>query len=249
MHSDHDISQVWALAEGASTDPAEAERLIDVCEECAAAYRDLLTVREAIARQPSPSMTELERARLHRNLWASVEPETPARSTGGWMYRVASVAAAMAVVVGAGYVFTNLGVGGGDDSASETTAAAATEMAAADSAMADSTDSDAGATQNEDLRSTPQELESGGGELEETARFYAGDDYQAVADDFETRAEAGDYAPASDFPCETETIPLAVERATVGEFEVWLVAFGTDGDVASVAIFDTGDCSPIFRSP
>lgn len=98
MH-EHDFDLVAAFADGTAS-PAEAaaaERALTDCVECAAEHRAQIEVLEFLRSAPSASMTEMERAALHRTLrQAAPSPRV------GWFSRyaprIAAVAAGFAVV-------------------------------------------------------------------------------------------------------------------------------------------------------
>mgnify|MGYP001821774667 CR=1 FL=1 len=98
MH-EHDFDLVAAFADGTAS-PAEAvaaERAVTDCAECAAEHRAQIEVLEFLRSVPSASMTEMERATLHRTL----RQAAPAPRVG-WFSRyaprIAAVAAGFAVV-------------------------------------------------------------------------------------------------------------------------------------------------------
>ncbi|NNC39157.1 MAG: hypothetical protein HKN95_00570 [Acidimicrobiia bacterium] len=98
MH-EHDFDLVASFADGTAS-PAEAaaaERAVTDCAECAAEHRAQIEILEFLRSAPSASMTEMERASLHRTLrQAAPSPQV------GWFTRyaprIAAVAAGFAVV-------------------------------------------------------------------------------------------------------------------------------------------------------
>jgi hypothetical protein len=98
MH-EHDFDLVASFADGTAS-PAEAaaaERAVTDCAECAAEHRAQIEILEFLRSAPSASMTEMERAALHRTLrQAAPSPQV------GWFTRyaprIAAVAAGFAVV-------------------------------------------------------------------------------------------------------------------------------------------------------
>lgn len=98
MH-EHDFDLMAALADGTAspTEAVAAERARADCDECAAEYRSQLEVLEFLRSTPPVSMTDMERAALHRTLrQAAPSPRV------GWFTRyaprIAAVAAGFAVV-------------------------------------------------------------------------------------------------------------------------------------------------------
>lgn len=98
MH-EHDFDLVASFADGTAS-PAEAaaaERAVTDCAECAAEHRAQIEILEFLRSAPSASMTDMERAALHRALrQAAPSPQV------GWFARyaprIAAVAAGFAVV-------------------------------------------------------------------------------------------------------------------------------------------------------
>jgi hypothetical protein len=119
MH-EHDFDLVAAFADGTAS-PAEAaaaERAVTDCAECAAEHRAQIEILEFLRSAPSASMTEMERAALHRTLrQAAPSPQV------GWFTRyaprIAAVAAGFAVV---GLASVAMLDGGFNDEATDTAA-------------------------------------------------------------------------------------------------------------------------------
>lgn len=112
MH-DHDLDLIAAYAErvlGGDADPSDpAARLVDTCAECRTEYDDQRTVLALLEGAAPASLTEFERARLHRGLDAAVTP--PARA-GRWLRWVPATAVAVVALafIGVGGLL-NLGSG------------------------------------------------------------------------------------------------------------------------------------------
>ena len=138
MTHNHDFELIAAIAEGEMS-PAEQEAAEASLATCATCQTDLELQREALAvlwDSPPVTMTDLERATLHRNVSRAttlVVPSRASRPTAPWFQRLMpamAAAAALLVVVGVGSVLVN----GADDAdtALETTVAATESQRAAD---------------------------------------------------------------------------------------------------------------------
>ncbi len=99
MH-DHDLDLIAALAEGSLDDETAARARVEACPECRDEYRGQRAVIEYLASAPEVTMTELERAGLHRDLWTELRSEPAASKHSPWWYRWSYVAAGLFVVVG-----------------------------------------------------------------------------------------------------------------------------------------------------
>lgn len=115
MH-DHDPDLIAALADGSldQADEALARTRIDACADCRAEYQGQRAVLEWLRAAPGAEMTDLEKAALHRDLWAGLR-EAPDRSPANpWWYRWSYVAAGLFVVIGLVAVIGNQVRFGGD---------------------------------------------------------------------------------------------------------------------------------------
>lgn len=99
MH-DHDLDLIAALAEGSLGDETVARARMETCSECRDEYRGQRAAIEFLASAPEVSMTEFERAGLHRDLWTELRNEPVATNRSPWWYRWSYVAAGLFVVVG-----------------------------------------------------------------------------------------------------------------------------------------------------
>jgi hypothetical protein len=138
MHN-HDYELIMALAEG-SLDPAaeaSARAEIEVCPECAQDLELQVVGFEALQALPPAGLTELEAARLHRDLRRDLgitrqEARQPAARS---RLPLAALGTAAAVLVAVVLVGPGLNlIGGGDSSSDTTTVVAATDAAAATTA-------------------------------------------------------------------------------------------------------------------
>lgn len=115
MH-EHERELIAALAEGSLEDETKARALLETSPEARAEYRLQLDALAALEGASPTEMTEVERARLHRELWTQVRADkAKTRSTAG-IYGWSLVAAALFVVVGLAAVLGG-GMLGGQDAA------------------------------------------------------------------------------------------------------------------------------------
>jgi anti-sigma factor RsiW len=157
MH-DHDFDLMAALADGTAS-PAEAaaaERAVTDCAECAAEHRAQIEVLEFLRSALPVSMTDMERATLHRTLrQAAPSPRV------GWFSRyaprIAAVAAGFAVV---GLASVTMLDRGPNDEASDTAAL----PVAADSIEQEARDGEAGAPVFDAPAEETQELSQSAGD-------------------------------------------------------------------------------------
>ncbi|HEY4584651.1 MAG TPA: hypothetical protein VIH32_03450 [Acidimicrobiia bacterium] len=113
MH-DHDLDLIASLADGSLDDQAEARARVESCQECRLEYEAQILVLAALAGTESATLTEFEKAALHRDLWTELRKEPGKNATTTpWWYRLSYAAAGLFVVVGLVAVANQLG--GGDD--------------------------------------------------------------------------------------------------------------------------------------
>lgn len=117
MHR-HDLDEIAALAEGTLQDTTRARELVESCADCRREYEAQLLAISALTSAGQPTMTELERAALHRDLWTSLTTEGghKAAKPTPWWYRWGYAAAGLFVVVGLVGVISQ---GGAQDAATE----------------------------------------------------------------------------------------------------------------------------------
>jgi hypothetical protein len=151
---DHELELIAGLVEGRLDDEAEARALIASSPEHAQEYEAQKLAYDALRESGSVSMSETERAQLHRDVWTALRSQPAAKAKSPWWYRWTPVAAGLLVIAGSVAVLNqNLG---GDDSmetfaevgssldSGEEAASASTTAAAADGETRDSDESDAG---------------------------------------------------------------------------------------------------------
>lgn len=166
---DQELELIAALVEGRLEDETQARALIESAPEYRSEYEAQMVAYEALSSVPAATLSETERAALHRDVWT--ELRTPGTSPAGqpapWYYRWVPVAAGMFVVVGLVAVINQ---GGSSDSTqlaaefdlSVTTTAAATasggddsaESAQPEEAGSDGAESDVPASEDEGSGST-----------------------------------------------------------------------------------------------
>ncbi len=115
MH-DHDPDLIASLADGSLDDPAEARARVETCSECNSEYQTQISIIAALSMVEPATMTELERAALHRDLWGELRSQPAKTTTHPWWYRFSYAAAGLFVVVGLVAVVNQL-EGGGDQAA------------------------------------------------------------------------------------------------------------------------------------
>jgi hypothetical protein len=137
----HEIDLIAGLVEGSLEDESEARALVAKSDEARAEYEMQNVAYEALRDAEPVSMTENEKATLHRDLWTALrQAPQPAPKRTPWYFRLAPVAAALFVVVGLGAVLTQgvLNQQSGDEAATAQTFAEASDGVAAETTRADS---------------------------------------------------------------------------------------------------------------
>lgn len=235
-----------------------AQELVASCAECAELYRAHLTVREAVAAEISPYMTNAERVRLHNSLWAEMEPSptpAPSRSASPWWYRLMPVAAVLVLAIGVTSVLNS-----GEDSASDEpldTLASTSDDAGTDSAtelvpQADTEEEGGDEAETFAAPDTTAATDSDGEtEATEAPSFdFSRADLPAAVDEFRDRAGTGERTVADEaFECDPpsdEEQLLALESATVDGEEVWFAAYGEAQEVGPVVVYRRSDCEIIL---
>lgn len=154
-----DMELIGGLVEGTLPDESEARALIARSAEARKEYESQRRAYLALTAAEPASLSETERAALHRDLWSALraEPDSPPRAVR-WYYRLAPVAAVLVLLVG-GLAVLNRGMqqattadsffdlAGG--AAADTTVAGATAEtfeSAGDDAAAPSAESDGSST-------------------------------------------------------------------------------------------------------
>jgi len=198
---EHELELIAGLAEGSLEDESEARTLIDSSAEHRREYEAQLLAIESLGSVGVPRMSDSERSRLHRDVWAGLRSETAPNAPGvPWYYRWAPIAAGLLVVVG---VVTVLAQMGGEEAATRdlTEAAGAPSTTAADTAEApaggesgEPTADDGGVATPLDARSTllyageAERLRESGGE----STAFAAEQDDSVANELsECLADAG----------------------------------------------------------
>lgn len=141
MHR-HDLELIAALADGTLEDETLARERVDSCDECQTEFEAQTSAIVALATLTPATMTEHEKAALHRDLWTELRTGAAPKSTPAvpWWYRWSYAAGALFVVVGLVAVLSQ--VNGGDDDGG--TELASTDVSAASAEEASEPPADAG---------------------------------------------------------------------------------------------------------
>lgn len=133
---------------------AEVEAHLGACEDCRLEESGL---RALLAPLPEQELRELERARLHREVWATVEPMPQKKTWGARLGPYLGTAAAL-LLVAAGITYGALSTSGGNDSDE------ATSGSVEDSSLGGGDTANTYDAEEDQVRSTDQAaLEAGGG--------------------------------------------------------------------------------------
>lgn len=109
---DHELELIAALAEGRLEDESEARALIESSAEHREEYEAQRKALDALDTVTPATLSEFEKASLHREVWSQLRSPATAPAPNPWYYRWAPVAAGMFVVVG---LVAVLNQGGGSD--------------------------------------------------------------------------------------------------------------------------------------
>jgi hypothetical protein len=127
---DHELELIAALAEGRLEDDAKARALVDSSPELRAEYEAQRMAYLALTGVGSATLTDTERAGLHRDIWSELRAgDTPAPAGTPWYYRWVPALAGMFVVVG---LIAVLNQGGDDSGGNEIAQLSATTQATSD---------------------------------------------------------------------------------------------------------------------
>jgi hypothetical protein len=159
MH-EHEFELIAALAEGRLEDESQARALVASDPRYREEYEAQKTAFEALSAVGTASLSDAERAGLHRDIWTELRASTaPTPTRQPWYIRWSPVAAGMLVVVG---LVAVLNQGGSSDSGGEIAA----DLLSASTTLADSTESaGAGEGTGEDDSASDEEGASDGGDL------------------------------------------------------------------------------------
>ena len=159
---DHELELIAALVEGRLEDEAEARALIASSPEHAEEYAAQTLAYQTLQEVGIASMSDTERAALHRDVWTALRSRPAARAKNPWWYRWTPVAAGLLVIAGSVAVLSqNLG---GEDAA-ETFAESSAALDSGGGADSDMTT--AGATDGQ-TRDGDDSAADGGGVATET---------------------------------------------------------------------------------
>lgn len=144
MLNEREIELIASLAEGTLEDETEARALIERSQEAREEYEAHRLTLQALSGVTPVSLTEHERAALHRDVWTALRADpAPAPGKAPWYYRWVFAAAGLFLVVGLVAVLSQ--TGGNDsldmgataetmsagDAAATTTQAEATDLTSA----------------------------------------------------------------------------------------------------------------------
>ena len=262
MHELHDLDLISDLAEGAAADPAPAQDLIATCADCAEIYESHVAVLEAVRSDTFTPMNDLERRRIRSSVWQEIGPATApqkAASSTPWWYRLAPVAAALALIVGVAVPLSNLGSGGDSIEASVD----AFEPAGSDSGADEGRiglappDSDSAAAGQESLAdtTTPAETMAADGTMS-MANAWVGAREITAAELESTTMTFVDRVGKAGLPAEpaaecAQNDPgivgqiLSSEPLLVDGVEAWMVAFELDDGSQAARVY-TAECALLY---
>lgn len=107
---DHELELIAALVERRLEDEAEARALIASSPEHAAEYAAQTLAYQTLQDVGIASMSDAERAALHRDVWTALRSQPAAKAKSPWWYRWTPVAAGLLVIAGSAAVLSqNLG--------------------------------------------------------------------------------------------------------------------------------------------
>jgi hypothetical protein len=260
MMHEHDIELIVAIAEGEMTprEQQEAEASLATCEAC---RTDLELQREALAvlRAATPvTMTDLERAALHRNVMAALTPvakPSDSKSTVPWFQRLMpamAAAAALMVVVGVGSILVD-GADEADLAADPTTTTAAAAAESLRNAAEEGLDESVGGAGFDDMAEATTPPMAALAPEESMIQEYgliSQDELAEVADQLGNLEEA-DGADFFDVPVKATEPALACAQTALAEGPITAIGRATvDGDQVEiyridhlVNVYSAVDCS------
>jgi hypothetical protein len=233
---DHDLELIAALVEGRLEDETEARALLESSPELLAEYEAQRLAYEALRGLGPMTLSDTERARLHRDVWTELRSDTQAQpARRPWYYTWASVAAGLFVVVGLVTVL-NQNLGGGDEgvflAADQTTALldAPTE----EGAQSDAGGGDGAAPEiTDDSGDGPTATTMAASESPPVAQL------SAEAENLRQGEFAGDLEPYGEDATRSSAIEACVERANLNGYEV--AALLTPSEDTAVSTTNAGD--------
>lgn len=260
----HEIDLIAGLVEGSLEDESEARALIARSNEALAEYKAQKVGYEALRSVEPVSLTETEKAALHRDLWTALQqaPQRAARKTP-WYIRLAPVAAALFVIVGLGAVLTQgvLTQLSGNEAATVDTFAGAS-----DGRSAETTQADSGGTEEapDTTVAMGEDADDGAADLadEEAAQMAPAlaTAFAQIADAVRTPSDVSEIVGFQAFEAseELEGMEQCLERAGLPDYSIfgeledpsegeatYLVAVPSDGEIGpatQVAFIETGSC-------
>lgn len=120
MHR-HNLDQIAEYAQGNLANEATAAALVETCETCRAEFESQRAMITLLSGATTASMTDHEKAALHREVWTELRsPPAATAGTGGPWWRAWAFGAAALVFVAVGLVGVLTNVGGSGDAVTET---------------------------------------------------------------------------------------------------------------------------------
>jgi hypothetical protein len=115
----HEIELIAALAEGTLEDETEARALVASSEKARSEYEAQRTALDALTSVPPATLTDSEKAVLHRDVWTELTARPPGlQKATPWYFRWSYAAAGLFLVVGLFAVLNTDGFSG-DNAATE----------------------------------------------------------------------------------------------------------------------------------
>jgi hypothetical protein len=238
---DHELELIAALVEGRLEDEAEARALIASSPEHAEEYEAQKLAYETLQDVGVVSLSDVERAALHRDVWTALRTQPTVKARSPWWYRWTPVAAGLLVVAGSVAVLNqNLG---GDDSM-ETFAEVGSAL---DSGGGDSDTTTAGATEDQ-TRDGEGSAADGGDSATETTEAMAEEQPDSVPPEpavlYSSKAadvREGNYEDAGALPYDGSEsddselkacVAKAIDDAGLDGYEILAILEGLRADAA-----------------
>ncbi len=103
MHR-HNFDLIAEFAQGSLDDDARARALVESCDRCRATYDQQMSALDVLSSATTASLSEHEKAALHRDIWTELRSPTPAaeKEAHGWWRTSWALGATAVVVIGVG---------------------------------------------------------------------------------------------------------------------------------------------------
>lgn len=235
---DHELELLAALAEGRLEDETEARALIASSPDARAEYEAQKTAHDALSAMGPASLSDVERAELHRDTWTELRSRPTSRqATGRWYSRWTPVVAGLFVLVGVVAVLNQTDLSGSGADSSEEALVAASDVATVTTAAAAIAEPFGRTADGEETTEAP--LDEGTADIEAqaspsnaTAAFYSSEAELIRAGD-----EADSPVPLSDYSAEEPELEACLDRASLvgyvvhGVYEVRATSEGNATEV------------------